>query len=29
VGEGLKNQWNPDDVGFAAAVEFGKKIAKA
>ncbi len=29
VGEGLKNQWNPDDAGFAAAVEFGKKIAKA
>ncbi len=29
VGEGLKNLWNPDEAGYAAAVEFGKKIAKA
>ncbi|VBB39150.1 flavorubredoxin oxidoreductase [uncultured Spirochaetota bacterium] len=29
VGEGLKNQWNPDDAGYAAAVEYGKLVAKA
>lgn len=29
VGEGLKNQWNPDDAGCAAAVEYGKLVAKA
>lgn len=29
VGEGLKNQWNPDEAGYAKAVEYGKMIAKA
>lgn len=29
VGEGLKNQWNPDEAGYAKAVEYGKMIARA
>lgn len=28
IGEGFKNQWNPDDKAKAAAIEYGKDIAK-
>lgn len=29
IGEGIQNQWNPDESTKQAAVEFGKQIAKA
>ena len=29
IGEGIRNQWNPDESIKQAAVEFGKQIAKA
>lgn len=29
IGEGIRNQWNPDESTKQAAVEFGKQIAKA
>ena len=29
IGEGYRNQWNPDEESKKQAIEFGKQIAKA